>query len=196
MPDKPLWYSRLAEIHAELHRWPSPWVDRPAVEALLGVGRRRAQQILAAAGAVAAGRTALVTPAQLAAHLSRAPAASVEREKARVRRFARQLVSWEARPRRLMVAAPAAVERTGLGSLPAGIQLGPGRIEITFMNAREAGEKLLALAMAAANDPDGFCELTAAPAASCTGSTGDKGSGEGREGEGREEEKRDDAGKR
>ena len=47
MPAKPLWYSRIHEIVRELDALPRPFVDRATVEFLLGVGRRRAQQILA-----------------------------------------------------------------------------------------------------------------------------------------------------
>ena len=47
MPAKPSWYSKLDDIIRELERLPRPFVDRATLEFLLGVGRRRAQQILA-----------------------------------------------------------------------------------------------------------------------------------------------------
>src|SRR5215467_11889983 len=47
MPAKPAWYGKIDDIIRELRALPSPFVDRPTVEFLLGVGRRRAQQILA-----------------------------------------------------------------------------------------------------------------------------------------------------
>ncbi len=46
MPDKPIWYTRLEVAIKQLETLPSPWVDRAALEFALGVGRRRAQQIL------------------------------------------------------------------------------------------------------------------------------------------------------
>src|SRR5688500_4263334 len=46
MPDKPTWFGRLDDVISALEALPSPWVDRPTLELLLGVGRR-AQQILA-----------------------------------------------------------------------------------------------------------------------------------------------------
>jgi hypothetical protein len=46
MPDKPLWFDRLPQAIRELEDNLEPWVHRPALEALLGVGRRRAQQLL------------------------------------------------------------------------------------------------------------------------------------------------------
>ena len=47
MPAKPGWFSKINEVIRELEALPRPFVDRAAVEFLLGVGRRRAQQILA-----------------------------------------------------------------------------------------------------------------------------------------------------
>ena len=47
MPDKPFWCGRLEEIAQELGGLPEPWVDRSILEQALGIGRRRAQQILA-----------------------------------------------------------------------------------------------------------------------------------------------------
>ena len=47
MPAKPSWYSKLDDVIRELERLPRPFVDRATLEALLGVSRRRAQEILA-----------------------------------------------------------------------------------------------------------------------------------------------------
>jgi hypothetical protein len=47
MPARPAWISRINEICTELERLPRPFVDRSTLEALLQVGRRRAQQIVA-----------------------------------------------------------------------------------------------------------------------------------------------------
>ena len=50
MPDKPLWLDRLPEAIRELEENNEPWIHRPAIESLLGVGRRRAQQLLSRFG--------------------------------------------------------------------------------------------------------------------------------------------------
>src|ERR1022692_5214490 len=47
MPAKPAWYSKINDIIRDLQSLPRPFVDRATVEFLLGVGRRRAQQIMA-----------------------------------------------------------------------------------------------------------------------------------------------------
>jgi hypothetical protein len=44
MPASPRWLSRINEICTELASLPRPFVDRATAEAVLGVGRRRAQQ--------------------------------------------------------------------------------------------------------------------------------------------------------
>src|SRR5205823_4111999 len=47
VPAKPAWYSKINDVVRELQALPRPFVDRATIEFLLGVGRRRAQQILA-----------------------------------------------------------------------------------------------------------------------------------------------------
>src|ERR1700686_777234 len=47
MPAKPAWYSRINDIIRDIESLPRPFVDRASIEFLLGVGRRRAQQIMA-----------------------------------------------------------------------------------------------------------------------------------------------------
>lgn len=43
---KPSWFARLPRIIADLEALPSPWINRGTIEVLLGVGPRRAEQIL------------------------------------------------------------------------------------------------------------------------------------------------------
>src|SRR4051812_13067554 len=47
MPAKPLWISNVPSAIQQLEALPRPFVDRATLELVLGVGRRRAQQILA-----------------------------------------------------------------------------------------------------------------------------------------------------
>src|SRR5262249_26009629 len=47
MPAKPAWLNKINEVIEALERLPRPFVDRATLEFLLGVGRRRAQQIMA-----------------------------------------------------------------------------------------------------------------------------------------------------
>lgn len=55
--------------------------------------------------------------------------------------------------------APTAIVNQELADLPAGVTLEPGRLTLEFSTAVEALEKLLAVAMAAGNDMDGFERL-------------------------------------
>ena len=52
--------------------------------------------------------------------------------------------------------AAAAAQHIRLASLPAGVTVAPGRIEVTFTGPREAVQQLYALAQALLNDFDAF----------------------------------------
>ena len=56
-----------------------------------------------------------------------------------------------------------AIVNQELAELPAGVMLRPGEITVRFSTAVEALEKLLAIAMAAGNDIDGFERLVRLP---------------------------------
>ena len=57
----------------------------------------------------------------------------------------------------MLVEAPTAVLQQELQSLPPGVHLSPGRIQIDgFRTSEQAKQKLLALILAIGNDPDGF----------------------------------------
>jgi hypothetical protein len=71
MPDKPTWIGRLDEIAEKLRALPDPWIDRACVEDVLGVGRRRAQQLLAPCVSRQVGSNGLADREALIAHLAR-----------------------------------------------------------------------------------------------------------------------------
>ena len=154
MPAKPSWCSKIKEVVSELERQPRTFVDRATVEFLLGVGRRRAQQILAPCVTDRVGGNGLADREALIVHLRKlAGGESGRAERQRRIRVARSLAGL--RPR-LLVEAPAEIELQKLENLPAGVQMEPGRISVTFDHPREALEKLLALAMAIRNDFERF----------------------------------------
>ena len=163
MPDKPIWCGRLEQIAHDLDSDPDPWVDRGMLEEMLGIGRRRAQQILAPCVTRQVGRSGLARREAVLEHLRRL-AASEQRyyERRRQRRLAEYLE--ELRQARLqqpqvLVEAPASVSRQKLDGLPDGVEIVPGEIRLRFQTATEALEKLLALAMAIGNERERF-ELT------------------------------------
>ena len=161
MPARPIWYTRLDAAIEQLEQLPSPWVDRATLEWTLGVGRRRAQQILEPLVRRTIGRNGLADREEVVRHLrDLAAGEAVVFEKQRRERLHRILdqLHVEAREQpRVLVEAPAAVANQELDQLPPGVHLSPGRIVIeNFLTPEEAKQKMLALIMAMANDPDGF----------------------------------------
>lgn len=153
-----MWLGHLDEILAELSALPLPWVDRATVERVLGVGRRRAQQILAPCVSLQIGSNGLADRDRLIAHLRQlATGDTASYERRRRQRLAQTLdglrSAWQTR---VPVEAPTAIVNQALADLPAGIELGPGRITVLFETTQQALEKLLALAMAIGNDFDMF----------------------------------------
>ena len=164
MPAKPAWFANLGEVVQELCALPRPLVDRSTLESLLGVGPRRAQQIMNPCITEWVGTSGLADRAALIAHLQRlAHGGEAEHEMRRRRRVATVLARMRKerleRPQ-LLVEAPVQVVDQEIGNLPAGVRLGPGRITLEFDNPQQALEKLLALAMAISNDFDRFESMT------------------------------------
>jgi hypothetical protein len=163
MPDKPTWCGHLDVVVEELRALPYPLVDRQTVERLLHVRRRRAQQILQPCVRQQIGANGLADREELIAHLrSLASGDSIYYESRRRQRLARTLSSlnqaWTERTQ-TFVEAPTMIVNQELADLPAGVLLRPGEIVVRFSTPVEALEKLLAVAMAAGNDLDGFERL-------------------------------------
>lgn len=160
MPDKPFWYGRFDEVIGQLENLPDRFVDRATLEFVLGVGRRRAQQILQPLVRRTLGKNGLAAKEDVIAHLRHLAAGEAaffeKKRRQRLRDILDQLHT-EARQPRVLVEAPTAIVNQELDSLPPGVHLAPGRILIeAFRTPQEAQQKLLALAMAMANDPLGF----------------------------------------
>lgn len=160
MPAKPVWYSKLDEILRDLRENPRAFVDRTTVEFLLGVGRRRAQQVMAPCITDHIGANGLANRDLLVAHLQRlAEGEDASHERRRRRRVAGVLEQLRqdrlARPQ-LLVEAPVGVVNQEFDSLPPGVHVEPGRITVEFEQPQQALERLLALAMAISNDYDRF----------------------------------------
>jgi hypothetical protein len=161
MPDKPAWYDRLQEAEVQLAALPSPWVDRQTLQSILGVGRRRAQQILRPLVRHTIGKSGLALKEDAIAflrQLAEGDASSYERR--RRQRLAALIRVWsrdaEQQPRVLVEASDAIVNQE-LDNLPPGVRLSSGRILIEgFTTPDEAKQKLLALIMAMGNNPEEF----------------------------------------
>ena len=161
MPDKPSWYGRLEGAIKQIEALPYPWVDRASIEFVLGVRRRRAQQILQPVLSRQVGRNGLAPRETVIKHLRHLAAGeSAFFEKQRQRRFSTalsQLREEAQRQPRVLVEAPTTIVKQEFEDLPAGVHLNPGRIVIDgFKTPEDAQRKLLALVMAMGNDPLGF----------------------------------------
>ena len=160
MPAKPGWYSKIDEVIHELEALPRPFVDRATVEFLLGVGRRRAQQILAPCIMDRIGSNGLAGREAFISHLRRLAEGDdgyYERQRRRkVATILGELHKDRLERPQLLVEAPLRVLTQELENLPEGVRLEAGCITVTFDQAQQALEKLLALAMAISNDFDRF----------------------------------------
>jgi hypothetical protein len=167
VPAKPVWYSKINDVVRELQSLPRPFVDRAAVEFLLGVGRRRAQQIMAPCITDRVGANGLADRDAFIAHLRRLADGQdgyYERQRrCKVAAILSQLQRDRLERPQLLVEAPAQILTQEFENLPAGVRLDPGRITVTFDQPQQALEKLLALAMAISNDFDRFERLVRAP---------------------------------
>jgi hypothetical protein len=164
VPAQPAWFSRLDAIIRELRLLPLPFVDRTTVESLLGVGPRRAQQIMAPCITERVGTSGVADRDALIEHLQRlGRSEGVFYELQRRRKVATVLERMREerllRPQ-LLVEAPVRVVDQELENLPAGVRLEGGRITVDFDDPQQALEKLLALAMAISNDFDRFAKTT------------------------------------
>ncbi len=123
-------------IILELEALPRPFVDRATVEFLLGVGRRRAQQILAPCVTERVGANGLADRDALIDRLRRLSQGDdgfyeVERRR-KVAHVLEQLRQTRLEGPQLLVEAPVAVVNRELKDLPAGIHIEAGRITIEF----------------------------------------------------------------
>jgi hypothetical protein len=163
MPDKPTWCGHLEEISRRLLQLPDAWVDRATLEDSLGVGRRRAQQILAPCVSRRIGSNGLADRAAVIAHLQRLAAGEAAHYERRRRVLLAERLAILDRERierpKVLVEAPGSIMKRELDDLPEGVFVERGRITVRFETATEALEKLLALAMAIGNDRHRFESL-------------------------------------
>jgi len=161
MPSVPIWYSRIDSAIQQIESLPLPWIDCASVAFALGVGRRRAQQIMRPLVAQTIGSSGIALKEKVISHLrsleNGTPATFEVNRRARLHSILNELQQErKARPR-VLVEAPTRIVNQEFEGLPAGLHLSPGRIVIDgFVTPDEAKQKLLALIMAMGNDPAGF----------------------------------------
>ena len=160
MPAKPSWYGKLESVIEDLRASPRSFVDRATVEFLLGVGRRRAQQIMAGCITDHVGANGLADREKLIERLQGLAESEARyyevRRRDKVAEVLGRLRQQRLERPQLFVEAPAAVVHQGLEDLPPSVRVEPGRVTVEFEEPHELLEKLLALAMAISNDFDAF----------------------------------------
>jgi hypothetical protein len=160
MPDQPSWIEYVPEILETLEApGTPPFLDRPTVEALFGVRRRQAIQLLHRFGGYQVGKTFLV-PREAVAGFLRDPKrwSAAGNEKGRFERVASALghARAELHQRRIPIPARTETSRLDFAGLPAGIRLEAGQLTIQFGKPVELLEKLFVLSQALTNDYDAF----------------------------------------
>lgn len=150
MPDKPLWLDRLPLAIQQLSERAEPWVDRPALETALGIGRRRAQQLLSQVPGRRIGASIVAARSEIIAYLeSLAAGETAHYEQTRRRKLWGKLQTSHAP---VLVEVPAEqlrrIAREDFAGLPEGVELARGSITIRFRDPEEALQKLMALALA------------------------------------------------
>lgn len=139
----------------------SPVIDRACVEALFGVRRRRAIELMHRFGGYQAGKTFFLDRTSLLRQLEAIGAgAPFRQERTRRRRLAEELErARRALPgKAVRIAAPAEVFDRHLEDLP-GVRLGRGELRIEHAGAEDLLRRLLELAMAIQNDFERFEEI-------------------------------------
>jgi len=173
VPDKPLWLERLPDAIAQLKQTAEPWVDRATLESLLGIGRRRAQQLLAQMPSRRIGASVVASSADVIAYLEAVATGEVlhyERRRRQLlwRRLEKVRQEWSGQPPVLIEVPRSEVRRLQLhdfAALPEGVELAPGAITIRFDNPEQALRKLMALALAIGQNREAFEERVALPSA-------------------------------
>ena len=168
MPAKPRWLLSIPDAISQLENLDRQLLTRRDIERLFGVSKARAATLMQTFGAEMTGnqrtlpRTRLLQ--QLKKHRGRAAFRDEEERRTRLVTELRK-----ARIIGIRVPLPAETLNSKLASLPEGVTVERDRIEVRFSGAKNATERLYALAFALVNDYERFEALV------------DRGVGGGRE---------------
>jgi hypothetical protein len=154
------WIHRLDETLVALEGLSSSVVDSSAVASLLGVTPRHARRILGRLFDQPAGRGFVLLRSELVERLRVLRDDPLHQFEVRRRgRVADELeaVRRDLKARQVPIAS-LPYRPSGLGDLPTGVHLEPGRLEIRFASPEELLTNLLALAQAMGEDFERFAE--------------------------------------
>ncbi len=160
MPDNPSYIHKLAGILSEARSpKPIPFFRRRDIEALFGLKKRQAVNLMHRIGAVRVSRELAVDQKDLVRWLERAAQSpEVAREAARRDRVIERIVDLKAetaaRARKIVLPDPAPI-----AGLPDGVALAPGRLTVSFASEQQLLERLFLLARLLAANPCMFGEI-------------------------------------
>ena len=154
MPDKPSYLHRVTEILEEARSpKPIPFFRRCDMEALFGLKRRQAINLMHAIGAVRVSQEIAVPQHDLVKWLERMAAdPSIAREIRRRDRVVNRIVDWKAETaaRAVKIVLPDPLVQP---DLPPGVSFQPGMLTVSFASQQELLERLFLLARAFAAKP-------------------------------------------
>jgi hypothetical protein len=159
MPSVPLYVHRLASGLAALEALSTDWIDRRALEEALGVGKWTAWRIMRRCGASEGPGNTLVCQRQdLVARLRRlledGRFAPEIRRRERVERYLDGIASYAMGKHKEIARnrSAEALVSTRFANLPAGVELTPTELRISFTGTREFLERFGAVVFALQND--------------------------------------------
>jgi hypothetical protein len=163
MPDKPTYIHKLEGILAEARSpKPIPFFRRQDIEALFGLKKRQAVNLMHRVGAVRVSRELAVEQRELVRWLKRMVAdPSVAAEQRRQQTVIERIIELKAETaaRAIKIVLP---DRGPAVDLPDGVSLQPGLLTIRFENDQQMLERLFLLARVLATQPQVFHSLSAA----------------------------------
>ncbi len=155
MPDNPTYIHRLEKILAEAHTpKPIPFFRRRDIEALFGLKKRQAVNLMHRIGAIRVSSELAVEQRELVRWLkSRIADPAVADEQRRHVAVIGRIVELKAETaaRAIKIVLP---DPTPTIDLPAGVSLRPGRLTVDFANDEQLLERLFLLARVLATQPE------------------------------------------
>ena len=155
MPPKPRWLLAIPNAISQLEKLDRALLTRRDIERLFGVSKARAATLMQTFGAELVGNQRTLPRTKLLRQLRKHRARSAFRgEVERRDRLVAEL--RKARVTGIRVTLPVETLDAKLASLPEGVSVSRDRIEVRFGGAKEAVERLYALAYALVNDYERF----------------------------------------
>jgi len=154
LPDNPTYIHKLEGILEEARSpKPIPFFRRRDIEALFGLKKRQAVNLMHRIGAIRVSRELALDQRDLIRWLERSisdPCAAIERR--RHEAVIERIVEWKAETaaRAVKIVLP---DRKASADLPEGVSLEPGRLTVSFDNEQQLVERLFLLARVLATQP-------------------------------------------